>query len=332
MASSSRTAEDPDDEDRLPAALRSKDAQALHKFVDLEMNEKLVKVIKGLLGHGKKANEFKRPVQIPDYEKTIKQPMDLNRVLKTLGDREAAQKDPRRAGDLALPFEKKRYQVAGDFAHDVRLVFKNAFLFNLPTHFVFKDAFFLAKKFEDEFAKVEKAAEKNGPRCSLQTRCQLLLTDLRRNPYSEWFRRPDDWQSFGEAYLDALKSGCPMDLDTIQKQMDSGAYGGVPSAERAPSAAAAAEEAATKSSSSAPAAAASAEAAAPSAEFDIEAFASDVRLVWQNALDFNGDQSQFSTMVSASARARAHITPSLPLAIHEEGRSAANDVKAGSFI
>jgi hypothetical protein len=94
-------------------------------------------------------------------------------------------------------------------------------------------------------------------RVPLRTRCQLLLTDIRRNPYSEWFRR-DDWRALGDDYLNRLSSKQPMDLDAVQKRLDSGGYG---------------------------------------EPFDVDAFAHDVGLIWRNGLDFNGENSFFGVML-----------------------------------
>ena len=52
----------------------------------------------------------------------------------------------------------------------------------------------------------------------MQVRCQLLLSDMRGNPLSEWFRR-DDWRMFGEQYVRTLTSGTPMDLDAAQQRV-----------------------------------------------------------------------------------------------------------------
>ena len=67
------------------------------------------------------------------------------------------------------------------------------------------------------------APSARAPCVPLRTRCQLLLTDVRRNPLSEWFRR-DDWKALGD-YVDRLRSKTPMDLDEVQRRFDSGRYG-----------------------------------------------------------------------------------------------------------
>ena len=106
--------------------------------------------------------------------------------------------------------------------------------------------------------------EQRSPRVPLRTRCQLLLTDMRRNPFSEWFRR-DDWRELGEPYLEALRKlrgagATGMDLDEVQRRLDAGDYG-------------------------------------DAASFDADAYARDMRLIWQNGIDFNGEKTAFGTML-----------------------------------
>ena len=102
---------------------------------------------------------------------------------------------------------------------------------------------------------------------------------------SEWFRAEHEWKARGAEYLDVILGQQELrraawlrankevraedlpelrpqgvDLDRVQAKLDAAAYG------------------------------------APTAAFDVEAFASDVRLVFQNALDFNSDRSMFGVM------------------------------------
>jgi hypothetical protein len=222
---------------------------AILKVVDFEMHERILRVLKALMARPK-AREFNRPVVgIDGYTLFIKEPMDLGRVQENLRH------------DLKKPYAEKTYQYAEEFAHDVRLVFKNCFLFNAATHHVFGAGKHLALRFEETYGEEMHRFEKNGPRVSLRFRCQLLLTDLRRHPMSEWFRR-DDWRAYGDDYLSRLTSGKPMDLDEVQARMERDVYHG----------------------------------GASQTPFDIDAFAADVRLIWQNAIDFNTEASNFGTM------------------------------------
>ena len=218
----------------------------VHKYVDYEMHAALKHILE-TLRKGPNARHFLEPVdktKLPHYYVEIKQPMDLGTIKTKL------------ASDLSLPWSEKNYLTAEEFAHDVRLVFKNCFLFNPVNHYIFNDGKNKLERFEKDLATLYRAIDvesKNSAPLPLDVRCQLLLTDLRRNPLTEWFRREADWAQFGETYLQAISSGKPMDLDRIQANLDNGAY------------------------------------ADQQRQFDISAFASDVHLVWQNAIDFNGE-------------------------------------------
>ena len=210
---------------------------SLFKLIDMEVHEGLLKILKSLM---RASTTFNRPVDLPEYLRHIKQPMDLGTVKQQLED------------DMRKPYAEKRYRMAEELAHDVRLVFKNCFVFNVvPSHQVFKEGLRYLNRFEDMFAKVEGTIEEKGPRVPQRTRCQLLLIDLRRNPMTEWFRREEDWRSLGAQYLADIKSKTPMDLDRVQHNFNSGKYG------------------------------------ADDASFDVDAFAADVHLIWQNAIDYN---------------------------------------------
>lgn len=97
-----------------------------------------------------------------------------------------------------------------------------------------------------------------APPCPLHARCQLLLSDLCGNCLSEWFRR-DDWKQFGQGYRATIKSGQPMDLFAVQVWLDD-------------------QQCATND------------------EALVGEFARRVRLVWANAIDFNGSGSCFGVI------------------------------------
>ena len=164
--------------------------QQLLKYMDFEVHERMLRVLKNLTRR-QTAKPFLKPVDLPGYAECILEPMDLGTVQKHL------------LNDLRLPYEEKRYMVAHDFAHDVRLVFKNCFLFNPRNNPIFATAQKLCKDFEELFAEEERAFEASGPRCPLRARCQMLLTDLRRHPFTEWFRRAADWQGLPD-YVPSL--------------------------------------------------------------------------------------------------------------------------------
>lgn len=73
-------------------------------------------------------------LKIPDYYTVIKHPMDLGTVKSRLKNQE--------------------YHSPGDFASDVRLVFRNAYVYNKPIHDVWKMAEKLSKTFETELGKL----------------------------------------------------------------------------------------------------------------------------------------------------------------------------------
>ena len=216
-------------------------------MIDLELQERCVSVIKKLLA-SPKAKEFSVPVSdaVAGYYDTVPRPMDLRTIYEKLKE-DAKAKYPGIDSEKFELYPEKQYHCIGEFAHDVRLIFKNCFRFNPTEHHIFKDGLFMAKRFEELFEDVEKFAENRRPQQNvpLRTRCQLLLDDLRRNPMAEWFRRREDWEKHEPAYSEAIRSKRPMDLDTVQELFDAGQYGD------------------------------------DAASFDVDAYASDVRLVWQ---------------------------------------------------
>mmetsp|Transcript_33956 Transcript_33956/g.56155 ORF Transcript_33956/g.56155 Transcript_33956/m.56155 type:complete len:368 (+) Transcript_33956:48-1151(+) len=225
--------------------------RAVLKPVDANVAEQLVGILKNIMQRKLAKDNFNAPVdyirlKILNYPLVIKQPMDLGAINANL------------EGDMRVAYGKKRYRWIEEFAHDVRLVWKNAFLFNTPQHEVFKAARVLCEAFEEKLAHVHEKLEKEALPCHLTSRCQLLLSDMLRNPLSEWYRREVDWKQLGQDYLDRLKSNKPMDLNKVQQFLDAAiAAGDRPPAQIA------------------------------------EEFSVNVRLVWQNAIDFNGPNTCF---------------------------------------
>ena len=219
------------------------------KSMDNVMMEEMTKIL-GSIMRLKGGMYFNRPVDwraqnIPNYPQVIKWPMDLGTVKQHL------------EADRQRPYAKKHYQFAEEFAHDVRLVWKNAFLFNAPNHVIYKTAKQMSDTFEEKLMAVYKAAEHRGAPAPLKVRCQLLLSDMRGHPFSEWFRRDSDWKKLGEQYLRALTSGTPMDLDQVQKRLVDGEYD-------SPS-----------------------QTGDGSTVFSVDAFSRDVGYIWKNAIEFN---------------------------------------------
>lgn len=153
--------------------------------------------------HFTKAVDWKK-MGLHDYPKLIKQPMDLGTALDRLG--------------------KSHYQRLEDFANDIRLVWKNAYIFNSPDSMYFKAAKSLSDIFEKKLEEMEKEAESiNNPQLDTMERCNLLLADMRQNPLAEWFREPVDHEGLGlNDYLKVVQT--PMDLGTIQKKMERSQY------------------------------------------------------------------------------------------------------------
>mmetsp|Transcript_36440 Transcript_36440/g.60366 ORF Transcript_36440/g.60366 Transcript_36440/m.60366 type:complete len:334 (+) Transcript_36440:92-1093(+) len=155
------------------------------------------------------AVHFAKPVDwkkmgLHDYPKLIKQPMDLS----TVSDR------------LARNF----YVRLEDWANDMRLVWKNAFIFNAPDSMYFKAAKVLSDLFEKKLEEFEREAESvNQPQLDTMERCNLVLADMSRNPLAEWFREPVDHVSLGLTDYTKVVSQ-PMDLGTVQKKLERGQY------------------------------------------------------------------------------------------------------------
>ena len=103
---------------------------------------------------------------------------------------------------------------------------------------------------------------------------QILLTDLRRNPLTEWFRREQELAQPGAAYTSKIAQ--PIDLDRVQRKLDAGDYGAKPDAEAA-------------------------------GDFNLTSFKNDVLLVFQNAEAFNEDGRNRSEKQRRGSGAQAAI-------------------------
>ena len=271
------------------------DKRALFHHVDDKLMLKLEAAVRKLIYQRERALEFKRPMSEiyhqPDpgttkikpeayklYEVQIKAPMDLRTVETTLEE------------DLEVAWAEKKYLCAEDCAHDVRLIWRNAFMLPMYKDSV-ENAWTLGRQFEEAFNEILAAREQlpDAPGIPLKDRCRIILADLRRNPLSE-FCRKDDWKALEPNYSEVIRNGRtnlpprtiqiakesgiyppnqntePMDLDEVQRRFDAGQYNG-----------------AGASSSSAAAAASSSSADG----FDIDAFAKDVRQIFLNGVVFN---------------------------------------------
>mmetsp|Transcript_10733 Transcript_10733/g.28592 ORF Transcript_10733/g.28592 Transcript_10733/m.28592 type:complete len:332 (+) Transcript_10733:64-1059(+) len=225
-----------------------RDKRPKSSYVLNPMDEPLLRkcdaLIKGLIKRSQGVH-FSKPVdwkklQLHDYPKLIKQPMDLGTVGEKLG--------------------RNAYPRLEDFANEVRLVWKNAYIFNQPDSVFFKAAKTLSDVFEKRCEEIEKECEQyQPPPIDSMERCNLLLVDMRSNPLSEWFRDPVDHIALGLTdYTQVIAT--PMDLGTIVKKMERSQY------------------------------------------MSPEDFASDVRLVWQNAITYNSAASMFGVVAGILAQ------------------------------
>ena len=130
-------------------------------------------------------------------------------------------KEPMDLGTISEKCTAREYQRLEEFADDVRLVWKNAFIFNAYDSLYFKAAKTLSDVFEKRVEELEKEASELE--IGTMERLNLLLEDLRANPLSEWFLEPLDPIALGiPDYPEVVKS--PMDLGTIARKMERNQY------------------------------------------------------------------------------------------------------------
>jgi len=177
--------------------------------MDDAMRRSCDQLIKSLLKRSQGVH-FSKPVEwkklgLLDYPKLISEPMDLGTVSE----------------HLQKPGHYARLET---FTNDVRLIWKNAFIFNAPETPYFKAAKTLSDVVEKRVEELEKEAElANAPDIDSMQRCALLLEDMRKNPLSEWFREVVQWQELGLIdYPQVIKT--PMDLGSIHKKMQHKEY------------------------------------------------------------------------------------------------------------
>jgi len=189
-----------------------RDKRPKSSYVLNPMDEPLVRkcdaIVKSLMKRSQGVH-FSKPVDwkvmgLNDYPKLIKQPMDL--------------------GTVAERTMRNFYKTLEDWANDVRLVWKNAFIFNAPDSLYFKAAKTLSDLFEKKLEDIERECDQlNPPPIDSMERCNLLLVDCRNNPLSEWFREAVDHVALGLTdYPQVIAT--PMDLGTITKKMERSQY------------------------------------------------------------------------------------------------------------
>ena len=199
-------------------------ARAALKPVDPYLAIELKSILKRLMARKTAKEFFNKPVEwkklnLWNYRMVVRKPMDLATIQQKLEQ------------DADKEVDAKSYQYIEDFAADVRLVWKNAILFNGPQWNAekgvmvvafaeaFKAARELGRAFEEMMCELHAKLDSEAPLTPLLWRCQLILSDVMRNPASEWFRQSVHWESLGEVYSDKIVE--PMDLGLIQTWLDS---------------------------------------------------------------------------------------------------------------
>lgn len=183
--------------------------QKLHSGILLDdtMHKKADAVLKNI-SKRQQAQVFLTPVDwktlnLPDYPKLIKQPMDLGTIQSNLLER--------------------KYQTLEEFANDIRLVWKNALLFNAPDSLYFKNAKKLCEEAEKKLGELEAEGYHTLPHLEMPVRCELVLSEIMNHPMSEWFLEPVDVEGLKlHDYHRVIET--PMDLATVQRQLKADRY------------------------------------------------------------------------------------------------------------
>ena len=109
--------------------------------------QRMLRVVTDLMHHKSNRNLFNAPVdvvalKIPDYFKYVKKPMDLGTIRKRL--------------------EADEYETLHDVERDVRLVFRNAMVYNPPSNMVHEFAQQLLTYFEERVKKLKESLERTA--------------------------------------------------------------------------------------------------------------------------------------------------------------------------
>lgn len=144
-----------------------------------------------------------KALNLPQYPKLIKQPMDLGTAQEKL--------------------LKREYKLLEDFANDIRLVVKNAMIFNGPESVYFKNAKQLCELAEKKLGELEQEGMASLPPLEPLLRCEYILSEMIQNPMCEWFIHPVDVEGLGlHDYHTVIEK--PMDMTTVQRQLKQGHY------------------------------------------------------------------------------------------------------------
>ena len=116
------------------------------------------KLVRGLMKH-KAAAVFCNPVDhvklnIPDYPLIVKHPMDFSTIDAKLTATEAAAVAAEVGDAPTTESDGTTYRTPEEFASDMRMVFRNAFLYNKPENVVFIWAKEMSIKFEQGWSQL----------------------------------------------------------------------------------------------------------------------------------------------------------------------------------
>lgn len=222
--------------------------------MDEALSRKCDAHLKSLLKRSQ-AIHFAKPVDwkkmgLHDYPRLIKQPMDLGTVQENITKGKYARLEDfatdvrlvwvRRQHAPPAPPTRARHTPPGgppplspltasrDLLTAPRLLptssQKNAYIFNAPDSMYFKAAKTLSDAFEKKLEEMERESEQiNMPALDAMERCGILLGDMAKNPYAEWFCEPVDHVNLGlHDYLQVIKE--PQDLGTISKKYERQQY------------------------------------------------------------------------------------------------------------
>ena len=151
-----------------------------------------------------------KALQLPQYPKMIKHPMDLGTVeTKLLGG---------------------SYKTIRDWADDVKLVWSNACTFNTEGSDVFELATQLSHDFEGRLdglpmsASLRESGGQRGLQAEEWNACKAVLKEIRKHKDASPFLDPVDWKGLGiPDYPTIIKR--PMDLGTVLQRLEANEYG-----------------------------------------------------------------------------------------------------------
>ena len=194
---------------------KSSKKQKLTPGGEADKNTKKCLGVLKALQRNPRAGPFLMPVdwkalQLPQYPKMIKHPMDLGTVeTKLLGG---------------------SYKTIRDWADDVKLVWSNACTFNTEGSDVFELATQLSHDFEGRLdglpmsASLRESGGQRGLQAEEWNACKAVLKEIRKHKDAAPFLDPVDWKGLGiPDYPTIIKR--PMDLGTVLQRLEANEYG-----------------------------------------------------------------------------------------------------------